>query len=160
MHASYSHLKAYLTFLAWYPANCNRREDTPSTPWHVSWDCLQGNATWCSLSWIVCFEVDWTKNPFELLIVWSSWKFHISALGHLNYFTIIFSPLLGYTMIVTLDLSDLFVCMPFQINVFQFLSYKVLSGLYAGTDSGITAQHLEWVHSFSLYKFRNLLFPR
>jgi len=53
------------------------------------------------------------------------------------------------TLIVTLDLNDLYLCNSFQTNVSQFLFLQVLSGLYAGTDSGITAQHLEWVHSFS-----------
>ncbi|TKY68741.1 hypothetical protein E2542_SST05001 [Spatholobus suberectus] len=46
--------------------------------------------------------------------------------------------------------------LPVRPGMFLETVSKVLSGLYAGTDSGITAQHLEWVYSFSLYKFINV----
>ncbi|KAH1257367.1 Protein PEP-RELATED DEVELOPMENT ARRESTED 1, chloroplastic [Glycine max] len=43
--------------------------------------------------------------------------------------------------------------LPVRPGMFLETVSKVLSGLYAGTDSGITAQHLEWVYSLSLYRF-------
>ncbi|KAL1536460.1 hypothetical protein AAHA92_29109 [Salvia divinorum] len=35
---------------------------------------------------------------------------------------------------------------------------KVLGGIYAGNTSGITAQHLEWVHHNTLQNLQEIIF--
>ncbi|XP_029128190.1 protein PEP-RELATED DEVELOPMENT ARRESTED 1, chloroplastic-like [Cajanus cajan] len=46
--------------------------------------------------------------------------------------------------------------LPVRPDMFLETVSKVLSGLYVGTDSGITAQHLEWVYYFPPYKLSNV----
>ncbi|CAJ1803497.1 unnamed protein product [Sphenostylis stenocarpa] len=48
--------------------------------------------------------------------------------------------------------------LPVRPGMFLETVSKVLSGLYAGTDSGITAQHLEWVHKKTLEVLQEVAF--
>ncbi|KAK7389307.1 hypothetical protein VNO78_24188 [Psophocarpus tetragonolobus] len=48
--------------------------------------------------------------------------------------------------------------LPVRPGMFLETVSKVLSGLYAGTDSGITAQHLEWVHRKTLQVLQEIAF--
>ncbi|KAK7350568.1 hypothetical protein VNO77_09334 [Canavalia gladiata] len=48
--------------------------------------------------------------------------------------------------------------LPVRPGMFLETVSKVLSGLYAGTDSGITAQHLEWVHRQTLQVLQEIAF--
>ncbi|XP_014492989.1 protein PEP-RELATED DEVELOPMENT ARRESTED 1, chloroplastic [Vigna radiata var. radiata] len=48
--------------------------------------------------------------------------------------------------------------LPVRPGMFLETVSKVLSGLYAGTDSGITAQHLEWVHKKTLEVLQEIAF--
>ncbi|WJX16491.1 Protein PEP-RELATED DEVELOPMENT ARRESTED 1, chloroplastic [Trifolium repens] len=47
---------------------------------------------------------------------------------------------------------------PVRPGMFLETVYKVLSGIYAGSDSGITAQHLEWVHQKTLQVLQEIAF--
>lgn len=47
---------------------------------------------------------------------------------------------------------------PVRPGMFLETVSKVLSGIYAGTDSGITAQHLEWVHQKTLQVLQEIAF--
>ncbi|XP_054782562.1 protein PEP-RELATED DEVELOPMENT ARRESTED 1, chloroplastic [Prosopis cineraria] len=48
--------------------------------------------------------------------------------------------------------------LPVRPGMFLETVSKVLSGIYAGTDSGITAQHLEWVHQKTLQVLQEIAF--
>ena len=48
--------------------------------------------------------------------------------------------------------------LPVRPGMFLETVSKVLSGLYAGTDSGITAQHLEWVHRKTLQVLQEIAY--
>ncbi|XP_020226932.1 protein PEP-RELATED DEVELOPMENT ARRESTED 1, chloroplastic isoform X2 [Cajanus cajan] len=48
--------------------------------------------------------------------------------------------------------------LPVRPGMFLETVSKVLSGLYVGTDSGITAQHLEWVHRKTLQVLQEIAF--
>ncbi|XP_061376462.1 protein PEP-RELATED DEVELOPMENT ARRESTED 1, chloroplastic [Gastrolobium bilobum] len=48
--------------------------------------------------------------------------------------------------------------LPVRPGMFLETVTKVLSGIYAGTDSGITAQHLEWVHQKTLQVLQEIAF--
>ncbi|CAJ2674735.1 unnamed protein product [Trifolium pratense] len=47
---------------------------------------------------------------------------------------------------------------PVRPGMFLETVSKVLSGIYAGSDSGITAQHLEWVHQKTLQVLQEIAF--
>ncbi|XP_057442899.1 protein PEP-RELATED DEVELOPMENT ARRESTED 1, chloroplastic [Lotus japonicus] len=47
---------------------------------------------------------------------------------------------------------------PVRPGMFLETVSKVLSGIYAGNDSGITAQHLEWVHQKTLQVLQEIAF--
>ncbi|XP_028777560.1 protein PEP-RELATED DEVELOPMENT ARRESTED 1, chloroplastic-like [Neltuma alba] len=48
--------------------------------------------------------------------------------------------------------------LPVRPGMFLETVSKVLSGIYAGTESGITAQHLEWVHQKTLQVLQEIAF--
>ncbi|KAK7286744.1 hypothetical protein RJT34_21960 [Clitoria ternatea] len=48
--------------------------------------------------------------------------------------------------------------LPVRPGMFLETVSRVLSGLYTGTDSGITAQHLEWVHKKTLQVLQEIAF--
>ncbi|KAI4356307.1 hypothetical protein L6164_000339 [Bauhinia variegata] len=48
--------------------------------------------------------------------------------------------------------------LPVRPGMFLETVSKVLSGIYAGADSGITAQHLEWVHQKTLQVLQEIAF--
>ncbi|KAJ1384742.1 hypothetical protein SESBI_42266 [Sesbania bispinosa] len=48
--------------------------------------------------------------------------------------------------------------LPVRPGMFLETVSKVLSGIYAGTDFGITAQHLEWVHQKTLQVLQEIAF--
>ncbi|CAK8570197.1 unnamed protein product [Lathyrus sativus] len=48
--------------------------------------------------------------------------------------------------------------LPVRPGMFLETVSKVLSGIYAGSDSGITAQHLEWVHQKTLQVLQEIAF--
>ncbi|MED6135658.1 hypothetical protein PIB30_048700 [Stylosanthes scabra] len=47
---------------------------------------------------------------------------------------------------------------PVRPGMFLETVSKVLAGIYTGTDSGITAQHLEWVHRKTLQVLQEIAF--
>ncbi|XP_065621513.1 protein PEP-RELATED DEVELOPMENT ARRESTED 1, chloroplastic-like [Quercus suber] len=48
--------------------------------------------------------------------------------------------------------------LPVRPGMFLETVSKVLGGIYAGNDSGITAQHLEWVHQKTLQVLQEIAF--
>lgn len=82
--------------------------------------------------------------------------FTLGALNYLLWYFSTYSVLVKHSESLIITLSRIrfkwssVSAYAFQIDIFPFLSYQVLAGIYTGSDSGITAQHLEWVNSSSL----------
>lgn len=96
------------------------------------------------------------RIPWSCKILGPVELFTLGALNYVLWYFSTYSVLVKHSESLIITLSSIrfkwlsVSAYVFQIDIFPFLSYQVLAGIYTGSDSGITAQHLEWVNSSSL----------